>query len=158
MLIVLVIISVTLAVIVPYSGRTTGHMKLTQESLNLQAAILFARDRAGMTNRSVRLVIDRKKNQYRLEEISKADANEFKPLEGSLGMNRTLDKSVAILETDQLTDENDRQTLTFDPNEVWPTASITLGDKQASATVVLNGISVEINETTIEDTKDKTPG
>ena len=92
MIVVVVIVSVLTTMIVPRMYRARGSGRLRQSARRLLVTAQYARDFAATRRCKCRLIIDSEQQQYGLarQKDVEGEANEFVPLEASLGKSERL--------------------------------------------------------------------
>ncbi|MFC1676524.1 Tfp pilus assembly protein FimT/FimU [Planctomycetota bacterium] len=149
LIIVLVIISTTITVILPYATRSNESFKIKQESLNVAEMVKYAVDLAINSARPTRIVLKPKDKSYLLEASRDAGQDVFEALDNYQGRPRYFSRNINIIDIEGFDTAGKEHFLIFDPALPWPNGSFSLSFRDAIITINIKGRKVEIEETSI---------
>ena len=135
-----------MAVAIPYATRSNESLKMKQECLSMADAVKYVIDLAAESKKPTRIIIDPANNIYWLETATSISDRDYMRLEDFGGDERSLGRSVKIMDVEGFETEGRRHSLTFEPTRPWPSASISLTSGDEVRTIKINGKQVEIEE------------
>lgn len=141
LMIVLGIITVLVAVTVPYATRSNEHARLCREAANIDSALQYCVDLALSGEKPVRFVLNAQRRTYGLESLS-LDGVTFEPLQGYLGRARQLNRTFTISDPEGFNCDAESQYLVFDAAQPWPTASFMISNMEEAYIIRIEGLRV----------------
>jgi len=147
LIVVLTIISVMVAVIVPFAVRSNEGLKIREQSRDIAQTIRYAITLAQDRHRPTKFVINTKNKSYYLQQCN--ENGNFKLVESSFGTVRYIDNKIHIFDMDGFQLDAEKLFLVFDPEKPWPKAWLTLSTKDLTETLKIEAKNVQIEETSI---------
>jgi prepilin-type N-terminal cleavage/methylation domain-containing protein len=144
LVVVLAIISAMVAVVLPFCKRSNDSLKVKQHSSNIAQSLRYACDLAEKRNKAVKFIFDEKQRSYHLQ--IEGSENSFEPLDDFTGTEQFLDEGIQVADTEGFEQAGSEYTLVFDPQKLWPDASIKLSTKDLTVQIRVKSKYVDIQE------------
>ncbi len=146
---VIMIMSVMVAVAVPYATRSNKNQELKEECLNIVTLIKYAINLAIDNNKPTRIGIDIKNNSYLLEQAIDRGGQNYAPVDDFYGQEYHFNKSVRINEMEGFDTDGNICYLIFDPGKPWPIARFSISIDALKRMIQIKGKQIELENSAI---------